>query len=340
MFLIVEGEGEKVRKLFGTFIIIAISLSLIITFSIKQVNAEEVNGGSVHGNISTIITFNQSQSTEVKDWFSESIEGAVNPELEPALEEAKQEGDVVKAEAIESAINEIQDSGSDSLFTQEGTATTLKANLPDVFVSFGNISTKTDANGNFDLNGIPEGEYLVTISKDGSVIYSQPVDIKQGDQQIDLELNVSGDAFYEGAEQMIEGNITVEETAQASTTYYSTKPIGSYVGSKLGKMKIIANNNIVNCNKADDSISDSQYFPANGSDCSVAIARGAAYASNPIVFFYWKKNLVCYIESIQSAANMLGDNAGQNVYCNAKKKSDGHYNCSWFRDHSESLHTH
>lgn len=53
---------------------------------------------------------------------------------------------------------------------------------------------------------------------------------------------------------------------------------------------------------------------------------------------YYAQNVVCVIESCQNVSG----NEGLNVYCNSKKKSGPHWNCSWINGikHTESFHYH
>ncbi|MGX6443745.1 hypothetical protein ACWM35_11080 [Neobacillus sp. K501] len=317
-----------------------ILISFVTLFFSNVANAESPDTGTLTGSVTSIITLNKEQVEPTKEMYEENIDEAVTEELPEELEIADEEGNETEIKEIQQLMDGINENGSEILFVDETNESKIETQLPDLNVKIDEFEVSTDENGNFQIPGIPTGTYNLYVTFEDSIITTQVVEIKNGENQFDIELNLSGKAFFEGSQIMSEKMMTSDEVGEASTTYYSTKPIGSTVGSGMGTMKIIAGNNIVGCNKAANSLSDSSKFPLNSSDCAVAIARGTSYAGNPTVFFYWKKNYVCYIESIQSALDKMGENSGSNVYCNGKKKSDGHYNCSWFRDHSERLHTH
>ncbi|WP_394555705.1 hypothetical protein C1N61_31160 (plasmid) [Priestia aryabhattai] len=325
-------------------------LSLISTVSLSVANAETTSTQNLSGNISSSISFSNEQLKEIKEAYESSVTGEETiSELEDDLQEAKTNGEDKVAESISNTIDSAQQLDLNDQFVKESDSTeSLKTALPSLQVSLDDkYSVTTDKDGNYQFNNIPEGKYSLTVSLGESILSKQDVLINgtdQPNQTVDVELNMSGDTFYDGAqlmgEQMNMGDDMEDDTAEASTTYYPEYKVGSFKGSGRGIMKIIAKKNIVGCNKAGKSLSkDSSTFPANNSDCAVAIYRGTAYAGNKKLFAYWKNDYYCYIESIQNALSKMGDDS-TNVYCNGKKKSSGHYNCSWFRGHSESLHTH
>ncbi|MCM3644883.1 carboxypeptidase-like regulatory domain-containing protein [Priestia aryabhattai] len=321
-------------------------LSLISTVSLSVANAETTSTQNLSGNISSSISFSNEQIKEIKEAYESSVTSEETlSDLENDLQEAQTNGEEKEVESISNTIDSVQQLDIDKQFTKESDSTqNLETPLPSLQVSLDDKYTvSTDKDGNYQFNNIPEGTYSLKVSLGESVLSKQEVVINgddQPNQTVDVELNMSGDTFYEGAQLMGEQMDMGDDTAETSTTYYPEYKVGTFKGSGRGTMKIIAKKNIVGCNKAGKSLSkDSSTFPANNSDCAVAIYRGAAYAGNRTVFSYWKNNYYCYVESVQNALSKMGESSA-NVYCNGKKKSSGHYNCSWFRGHSESLHTH
>lgn len=312
-------------------------------FSLSSISnlasAASIKNGNLSGNVTNIIELDENETKKAKENFNTNLNEALVQELPVRLKNAENKGNNKEAKEIKKLMKSLKDKKSKTIFTDKKMGSNINTPLPDLTVKLGEFETVTDENGDFKFHNIPVGKYNLIIKFKENIITSDFLDIRKGENHFEIEINLSGEAFFEGSQIMSETNMVNSEIGEATTTYYSTKAIGSYVGEGKGRMKIIASNNIVGCNKAAKKIADSAKFPFNSSDCSIAIERGAAYASNKTLFFYWSENYVCYIESIQSALSYMGDKS-TNVYCNAKKKNGGHYNCSWFRDHSERLHTH
>jgi CarboxypepD_reg-like domain len=228
----------------------------------------------------------------------------------------------------------------------------LQTPLPTVDVQIGDRRTKTDKKGRFSLSGVTPGKHEMTISFNGKTIRQLDVMVKSDRQQLDVDLQVSGEKFMGAAEKMSR-SIHHQPTASQQDVhaqgfrFYPEQPVGTIAGTGRGSMQIFAPGNIVGCNKADAGVSvpgqpdpndDSGRFPFNFSDCSISIGLGTAYAGDPLFSWPYHMSYNCFIESIQ---NGMQDD-GQNVYCNGQRKDDGHWNCSWFNgiEHPENLHTH
>lgn len=234
-------------------------------------------------------------------------------------------------------------------------STTAVTNAPFLTVKLGDYSTLTDEDGQFVLpSDFKEGEYQISLLLEDHPIYESTIKVSHSDP---LEIVIhQDDAGLEKAAERMAGIDTQKEektldsflleatvSAASGSILFPQYTTGTYIpwATGSGGMKVVANGNIVHCNKADKVTSDGSYgtssFPWNNSDCAQAISLGLAYSLSPQSMINYSYSYYCYIEGVSS---MLNDNSG-NIYCNGTYKS-GHYNCSWFYgiNHTEALHYH
>ena len=149
---------------------------------------------------------------------------------------------------------------------------------------------------------------------------------------MDINLKFSGANIFDASQRMEESMassmfipVDTSEQVKSMARYYPTYAVNTIVpgSSGNGRMKIVASNNIVGCNKASKSIADSSKFPFNMSDCAISIGLGTAYAKNSVIFGWAWRSYYCFLEAMQSGLAKMGENTGSNVYCNGKYKS-GH----------------
>lgn len=318
---------------------IATSLMIlfIAIFSISLVYALGNHETKVKLNVT--FTWNKEEVQKAKDWYQNGKKHSLEKlekELQDPEVDKKTKYEIKKALEMENKTE-----SSDLIKDNKDGSASMKVPLPYIDVQIGNIKVKTDATGEFVLKEIPQGKQIMILSYEDKKIYEGEVRLTEKNSQVDINLEFNGEQIEKAAERM--GASMKGEQEQVGKTmalqFYPTYPKNTMVpwSSGKGTMWVRGAYNIVSCNKA-HKYKYSADFPWNNSDCAVAIRLGALYASNSIAFYYYRQNYYCYIESIQNVSG----NEGSNVYCNGVKKSDGHYNCSWFNGikHSESLHSH
>lgn len=304
-------------------LLVAITLGVLaLTPAFAQYN------NTVTGTLKATTEFNKADKLKGKQWFDSGIKNAKD-RLSQRLASASPD----EAIKIKDALSKLSQETSDKKFIElfDGSAN-LVTPLPDLEISIGQVSAVTDKEGKFTLVGVPEGKQTLTISFNGSVVRTIQVDVKK-DKELIVNLRTNFNSIYEVAQKMSAApKVKALDTIITSPQY----SIGTLITRGTQAMKIVADVNIVACNKAGTTLDSLADFPVNDSDCSQSIAQGTLYAGSPTLYSYFKNSYYCYIEAIMTRDNI----AGTNPYCDGKYKS-GHYNCSWFFGiwDSEQLHT-
>lgn len=326
------------------------------------------------GTVQTMIEFDKKNAAPAKKWFDNMI-GMAKEDLEAQLKNAPKK----EKKKIKKQLNELKKIKSKKVFVDNpnGSAV-LKVPLPHVEIQVGGQKTYANHKGKYTLTHVPLGKHKMIISQDGKKLREFNVVVERGKPRKDINLRIYDKQWFVNIDKMSASMTSThpashdQVTIQGITTYPKL-PFGTRVG--LGKgdegedefndgtMSIISDpnkgepENIVSCNKAseyespagkkpfdpngkDNWLSNTWKFPANDSDCTRSIALGLIYDASWGLIDSFKMSHYCVLESINN--EMDSEKSYQNIYCNGHQKTDGHWNCSWFKGigHTEALHTH
>lgn len=242
----------------------------------------------------------------------------------------------VKKNQIESEIKLISKANVDDLFNENNT---LLIPMRGIDVDCDVIDGVTYEKGEVEIFSNEIDELIEWCDE-------QDVDCYQDGEKLVVTASITAEEFAEGGLKMSEEMMEAEGqkvVTVAKKKYDKNNPCTW--GKNYSKSRLVYSTktypNIVHCNKCDDSATEnetSQYkWLLDGSDCAKSIRLGTLYFSNPTSYSTFVMCGLCVIESCQS---LTGE--GPNVYCNGKKKTGTHWNCSWFPGiwHTESFHYH
>ncbi len=122
------------------------------------------------------------------------------------------------------------------------------APIADARVSIGGRSTYTGTNGEYEITGIPAGNYTITASAEGYKPYSQKINVQKGNQVIDIMMEqgtadylvISYDEYYDkvhgGFAGQLIGNLFglpyeghwISSPGPSDITFYQSIPAGGY----------------------------------------------------------------------------------------------------------------
>lgn len=304
-------------------------------------NVEEGNDWSKYENVDvtfvTCVEFTQEEAAE----FEAALQTDLDEHLEQLQNDLLSTSNDSKADYLEECIETVSAMDASQVFEGEE-HNILEIPMKGIEIGYDGIDDVTSSEGAVEVEG-DKIEGLVDWCE------GQELSVESNGDEIIVKNTITAEEFADGglrmSENMAEGQKQV------------TDPVRRYDGRKKGQTRYKWGKglctsyccystkkypNIVHCNKcsksATENITKKTKWLAGGSDCAKAIRLGALYVSNPIGNAIYAQNVVCVIESCQSISN----NEGANIYCNWKKKSGPHWNCSWFTGigHTESFHYH
>lgn len=305
------------------------------------VNAtEEQENESIQ--VNACIQFTAEEAAE----YAESIQEAVDSTAEELENEIILSDDEYKVDLLEDYLDEIENVDSNDMFIEQSDGTY------DVIIPLDNVDmlvdgelVSTDENGeindediDLDISDIEEEDIVL-----GEGYDDFEVEVNENEDGLEYNVKVSFDEFSEGIEEMAEE--MNDSKAQTKCKFYSKKKVGKSFGAGAGLCYVVYDTNIVNCNKCDGSATKKytvKEFALKNSDCSKSVKLGLVALADRsylgLVRYYYRYSKYCVQEGMAS----LADSKEKNAYCNWKKKSNGHVNCSWFNGigHSEAFHTH
>lgn len=282
--------------------------------------------------------------------YKESIQDALDENMESLVNEMMKTQNSSKMDLLDNLVNEIENLDIESLFKEEGNSTMLKIPLTDMNVSIDEAELNLSSDGKVESGEFEANEEVaetictqdtVSIVLDDMADLAVDAEIEKNESNIEINYKFTYEDFSEGVEEM--ANNMSEGTAQKITNVYPAKvKVGSYVGAGAGRTKVYFNTNIVGCNKHDKNLKSitTKQFAAGNSDCAKSVKLGliALADSSGFLKAYYANSINCVIEGMTS---ITGENVN-NIYCNGKRKSGNHVNCSWFNGigHSERFHYH
>lgn len=283
--------------------------------------------------------------------YKQSIQDALDENMESLVNEMMKTENSSKMDLLDNLVSEIETVDLESLFTEEGNSSTmLKIPLTDMNVSIDEAELNLSSDGKVESGEFEANQEVaetictqdtVSIVLDDMADLAVDAEIEKNETNYEINYKISYEDFSEGVEEMAD-NMS-EGTAQKITNVYPAKvKVGSYVGAGAGRTKVYFNTNIVGCNKHDKNLKSitTKQFAAGNSDCAKSVKLGliALADSTGVLKAYYANSINCVIEGMTS---VTGENVN-NIYCNGKRKSGNHVNCSWFNGigHSERFHYH
>lgn len=292
--------------------------------------------------VNACIQFTEEEAIE----YAESIQNAIDSTAEQLENEIILSDDEDKKELLGEYLGNIEDFESEDMFTENGDNTfELSFPLENVEVNIDGENIITNEEGEVDIEDT-EIDFENVDLEDIEIADEYEnfeTEIEENGDTIDCNVNIPFSDFSKGIKEMSDDMSNVE--AQTKCKFYKKKSVGSTFGAGAGRCVVCFNTNIVNCNKCDGSATKNYSkvdFALKNSDCSKSVKLGLVALRDRLPFkplrYYYRYSIYCVQESMAS----LVDNKEKNAYCNWKKKSGGHVNCSWFNGigHSEAFHTH
>lgn len=327
--------------LFILFVTIAVPSESVFA----QIN-DDIDHG-VEGEATITYQFDSSETEDAKGWIADSL----NKGEEYIQEQIAKTDDPDKLEILNKALQASRNVNVNDMFKEnEDGSSEVKVPLPNAQVTIDGKTVTTDQNGKYTIDGVDSGNQKIELTFDNEEIAQKNLNIQDGVSDIDANVNttVTTDDLENAAKDMSESM-----AATQSLRYYETYKVGTKLEYKNESMQIVASKNVVSCNeisknsdktrKIKDHLSKTDFskFPLNNSDCAQSIGLGVLASETPALAVVYHNSIYCEVEAAQAAGRRMGANT-KNVYCDKKKKSGGHYNCSWFNGigHSERLHTH
>lgn len=285
----------------------------------------------------TEISFTDKQAKE----YEKALEKDLRENVEQLENDLLRSNNETKSKAIKKQIELISNVDTSEVFNGDED-NTIVIPMKGIEVDCSVIDDLTDEDGEVEVKA-DDMEELVDWCDE------QDVELYQDDEGLVVKSEITAEEFAEGGLKMSEDMLDAEGQKVVTVKrvkYNKSNP--KIWGKNYSSSRLIYSTksypNIVHCNKCDDSSSENEKnvgkWLLDGSDCAKAIRLGtiSLTTTNPILKLYYSQNVVCVIESCQN----LSGKEGPNVYCNSKKKSGPHWNCSWFNGikHTESFHYH
>lgn len=308
----------------------------------NEVNAKNVETTNLT-EVNTCINFSEQEARE--------MEKAIELTLENGIEQLKNEillsNNEEKKSMLERYVKELEKAEISDMFETDPETGKKQIKVPckKTVIEIEGKQYKTDNNGvvkSTVLNNSLENKEQEKITvKEDKILTDVEIEEKK-DGTIELNHSISFQDFAKGAEKMggnMSGAVAQKVTCK---TYKKRKADGKHsFGHGVGYSPVFFDKNIVGCNKCDKSAKKnytSYQFITGNSDCAQSTQLGLFASQNPIGAIVYYNSLHCLNEAMDAAEN----NPRANEYCNGKKKSDGHVNCSWFTGigHTEEFHTH
>ena len=325
---------QKISKLFST----VLAGSLVLGAFPGTVNAatvvDEAND-DVNISFETTIVFTEEQG----QLYKEAMEKDVKETIEALTNEVMMSDNAYKEEYIESLIKDLNEANVEDVFDDE-TCTTMTIPMMNTGIAVDGEVEKTDLEGVITVDEAVSNEIIERFDNDDNY------DVTVENDTVVVSNQVSFDDFAEGIYNMSE---EMSDTEGQAVTTYSKKSKGYSWGSNASRTVVCYSTNsypnIVYCNKCDKSSNESKSVAAwavGGSDCAKSVRLGGLALSGGIFGILYSNSIYCVIESCASVYDALENTSTSNIYCNGKKKSGNHWNCSWFTGigHTESFHTH
>ncbi|HEX9060234.1 MAG TPA: hypothetical protein VF941_08640 [Clostridia bacterium] len=349
--------------------LISLMLSATVITSVGFCNnpgLAKVDSKHVHGKIRSHFTFKKSETTDAINWIQSTKtlgEDFISKDIAKST-------DADKIKFLNQVLAESKKINVKNLFkiNKDGSSS-MEMKIPHCKVVMdGTTTTTSDENGTYSFDNPTVGKHKIDVYYNDTLIKSDNVDISEqnidrrgtsdASKDVDLTLSASSSQINDAINKMGESMVNSQSIYLPSYFGISSSSFGTYntstrkypyfqpVQTKSGtyyNMYFITPSGHVGCNKADTTLASAQTFPKDvGSDCAKSIAFGALAYSSPVLALYYYNSEYCAIETAQEAYSKMGGGNETNVYCNGKRGSDGHYNCSWFNGIGcdERLHTH
>lgn len=276
--------------------------------------------------------------------YQESIQKTLDESIEALENEILLSHNKEKINLLEQYQEEMENYDIEELFevSSDGNMT-MEIPYESLKLDIHGIETETDKNGestidNIDIDDI-EAEDISVENINDEVDYV--IDVDKKNNVINCDITMSFSDFSKGVETMSD-NMTDAKAQSTKCNFFSKRKVGNSFGHGAGKSYIYFDKNIVGCNKCDKSEAKSyttNEFALGNSDCSKSVKLGLIALTNTILSSYYSYSIYCVQEGM---ASVVSSDNESNAYCNHKKKSGGHVNCSWFNGigHSEQFHTH
>ena len=302
------------------------------------------NTVTVTGKIETSIHFEKSEISNTKEWLNQTK----NEDLAQINNEIAQEKDPIQKNLLEQTKKALENyNPTENLKVNKDGSANLAGTAPHAQVTIAGKTVTASLDGKYTVDAVPIGTHHVTVSSNDVPIAEQKVKISPKNLVIiNPKVTATSQDIKTAATDMSQETGTVQ-----SVRYYK------YAHDVQGGIQPMhwakGGNQVVSCNEAakDSSKSSTFYnkntdlskFPHNNSDCARNIAQGSMVATSGSSSLYQRygNSVNCLNESFAAMLRRVGDGWAKNQYCNGKKKSGGHYNCSWFYGvrEPERLHT-
>lgn len=284
----------------------------------------------------TTINFTEEESKQ----YLATLEADVKETIEALTNEMLLSNDKIKEDYIESLIDALNNADVADVF-DDSKNTSITIPMIAVNVDVGDETSTTDETGTI----VVDTDEVENVINDCS--YSD-YEVTTENRNIKIKNNITFNEFAEGIYEMSE-NMT-DSMGQACKTYAKKSKGYSWGSNRSTTVVCYSTNsypNIVYCNKCDKSTTESKNmvtWAVGGSDCAKSVRLGiiATATTNPLLRALYVRSINCVIESCASLIDAVDHTSTTNIYCNGKKKSGTHWNCSWFSGigHTESFHTH
>ncbi|MCH1640179.1 MULTISPECIES: hypothetical protein [Paenibacillus] len=295
------------KKSFRLFTFASAVVLLFTIASPAYADGLEESTSSIHGHLNTIVQF-ADRTPEVVEKLYDQIGIDLN-------------------EAINSSIAQINNNTVEIITSLP--ETTLQIDGSNVNLS----------NGEFYLDGLTSGLHKISVYSVNNLIHEQEVILDNGLNHIPVDARINFGDLVASSESKMDPDFSKSSATNSSEITPLSDPdswngigVGAILGEGKGKMLLLTNEGHVSCNKSDWD--NGANFPANNSDCALAIAGGVMYSSNPLLFQAYAQGRYC----LQESMNTVESPSTANVYCNQKQKASGYYtgyrnkgyNCSSF----------
>lgn len=241
----------------------------------------------------------------------------------------------------------LDDLVSQSVVTFEDGVASIRTQLPEATVSLDNQTVEVIDN-EFMFHEVTSGNHKLKVYSYDTLVLDKEISIEDGTTHLPLDLKLDINKIVKKAQDKMEpsqeSSLTIEDvlflpqsdslvTPMSDPDYWNGYYVGQVLGLKKGKMLLLTNQGHVSCNKSYND--KGANFPANNSDCALAVTSGALYYSNPILFSAYSQGAYCVQEAMDSVENP----SRANIYCNWVAKPNAAfthnylnkgYNCSSF----------